>query len=213
MRKLMITLTGPSCSGKTTLQDSLVERYPNLFVRLKSDTTRPRRPGEDDTEYDFITRDQFRDRMLQGDYLQTVDYSGVLYGTRKSEMKSKLESGKALIRIVEPTGVDQFKVACIELEANLVSVFVMEEMETVLYRWLKRLASDKNPDIDFYHRRIITTLDEESNWVNERKYDFYYDLKTCSEAESQWMLSRLATGAISIGAIRNMTPSPLPASQ
>ncbi len=51
-----VTVCGPSGVGKTSFVNSLVQRMPERFARVISFTTRPRRDGEGDHEYTFVSR-------------------------------------------------------------------------------------------------------------------------------------------------------------
>lgn len=58
MKPFIVTITGPSCAGKTTLADQLVKEHD--FVRLITTTTRPSRVGERlGVDYHFVTHDEF----------------------------------------------------------------------------------------------------------------------------------------------------------
>jgi guanylate kinase len=57
MNNTLITLTGPSCAGKTTLEDRLIKAG---FDRVISNTTRAPRRGEiDGVHYHFRTPEWF----------------------------------------------------------------------------------------------------------------------------------------------------------
>ncbi|WP_293643879.1 hypothetical protein [Thiolapillus sp.] len=53
---MIITITGPSCSGKSTLQAQLVETYG--ATPIPTVTTRPPRKGEPINAMRFVTDDQ-----------------------------------------------------------------------------------------------------------------------------------------------------------
>lgn len=208
MNKLMFTITGPSCAGKTTLLATLLSDYPNLFANVISDTTRAPRDGEvHGEEYAFIDEVEFKRNQKNGIYCQTVYYGNVYYGTRYETITSILESGKVPLRVVEPTGVAQFREVCAEFGVDVVAVFVNEDLETIVWRWLQRCRSDSPEKDEVYAYRIIKTIQEEQAWVEQPIYDYYYDLRFKAEAEHLFALSRIANGAISIPMIRRMSPN------
>lgn len=211
---MMFTITGPSCAGKTTLMEALIERAPEIYFKLPSVTTRSRRSGEvDGDEYYFIDEQTFVDHKLDGLFCQTVDYKGVSYGTYTRDLMLAVNKGKVPIRVVEPTGVDDFRICCADLDIDVFSIFVNQSFEVILSRWMERLALDVSDkidkkgqvDYDFYSRRIMATLYEEPNWVHQQVYDFAYDAESQDEESMQYMLDRIARGKIGIDKARRLT--------
>lgn len=82
--KTVITFTGPSCSGKSTLVQNLLNQYPDDFYQLKSITTRKPR-NEFDTEYRFVDEDEFD----KSDLIQSVVYGGNKYGLERKAIDLK----------------------------------------------------------------------------------------------------------------------------
>ena len=69
-----ILLVGRRGAGKTTLARHLVAKHGARMLR--SVTTRARRQGEDDFEYDFVDNAEFE----QADTVERVEYKGNRYG-------------------------------------------------------------------------------------------------------------------------------------
>lgn len=75
-------LMGKSGSGKSTLERELVSRYPNLFYKVVSVTTRKQRDGETDgIDYKFITIEQFNDLDTYDELIQITSFAGNCYGS------------------------------------------------------------------------------------------------------------------------------------
>src|SRR3989338_3480226 len=96
--KLLI-LTGSSQSGKTTLANLLLKD--KNFSRIITSTSRARRPDEDIDAYYFLDESAFKN---ESDFFELENNHGNYYGLLKSEMASKLKSGKKLIYIIDPKG-------------------------------------------------------------------------------------------------------------
>lgn len=74
-------------------------------VLAKSATTRRRRPDErQGREYFFLAASEFEKRIREGDFIEYVKYGPNYYGTLKSEVKAKLESGRNVILEIELEG-------------------------------------------------------------------------------------------------------------
>ena len=105
---LLIVISGPAGSGKGTVNAHLLAT--GDFVYSVSATTRSPRPGEvDGVNYHFITKEDFKNRIENGDMLEHTEYCGNFYGTPKKEAEEVLRSGKNLILEIEVEGAENVK--------------------------------------------------------------------------------------------------------
>jgi len=89
---MILTITGPSASGKTSLARALRVRRPEINL-LKSTTTRTPRPSDMPGEYEYVTESEFTEIEQSGDFIWTVEVHGNRYGTRKSGIDEAASSG------------------------------------------------------------------------------------------------------------------------
>ena len=69
-RALLIVVSGPAGSGKTTLCSRLTEAHPQAIRRVITCTTRAPRAGETDgVDYHFLTRSSFEQQVAAGVFL------------------------------------------------------------------------------------------------------------------------------------------------
>lgn len=175
MKNLIITFTGPSCGGKTTLMEEVIRRFPDQFCRLRSFTSRPRREGEGDKEYDFITQEDAEQLILDKKVIQFVDFKGLLYGTSCDQLEEVFQAGKIGITVVEPTGVTQFRKAATDHGFNHMAFYLEADPATVGKRWAERMMVENVPPekYDMYRQRIGDTFDVElPHWPSAETYDF-----------------------------------------
>ena len=93
-RPLLIVVSGPAGSGKTTLCMRLTESYPQFIHRVITCTTRPPRVGEIDGEdYYFLTRQEFEAQFAAGKFLEKAVVHNNLYGCRKADIAKHLSAG------------------------------------------------------------------------------------------------------------------------
>ena len=110
---LILVISGPAGSGKSTVTKYIKEN-PD-FVFSISRTTRYTRPGEiDGVDYYFVTKDEFRQKLAEDDFLEHAEYCGEMYGTPKSLVYEQIEKGKNVILEIEVEGAMQVKEKCPE---------------------------------------------------------------------------------------------------
>jgi guanylate kinase len=105
-RGKFILVIGPTGSGKSVLISDVKERFPNL-VFTTSCTTREKRPGHENSSYQFLTKEGFEHRIASGDFLEWAQYGANYYGTPRDEVLHALDHGKMLIKEMEVQGVRQ----------------------------------------------------------------------------------------------------------
>ena len=173
MKKFLITITGPSGSGKSELLNKLIAT--GKFARLLSVTTRAPREGEKDgVDYRFTTDAIFRRLLDEDQFVQTVCFRDKSYGTLKSDAEDAVSSGVVPVAIVEPSGIFQFQKFADENGFTLLTIFVQASFDVLVHRYLSRLApSDfESPERVRYHStRIAGIHDEHSNWSSVVKYN------------------------------------------
>ena len=82
-RPRVFIISGPSGVGKDAVIEQLRERFPEAFFAVTA-TTRERRPGEiDGVHYFFLGEDDFRERLAEGEFLESATVYGNLYGVLK----------------------------------------------------------------------------------------------------------------------------------
>ena len=103
----LVIISGPSGAGKSTLL-SEVFRASQLPLRWSvSATTRAPRPGEvDGKDYHYLDYDAFQEKRKQGDFLECFEVygGGDWYGTLKSEVAPRLESGDWVVLEIDVEG-------------------------------------------------------------------------------------------------------------
>jgi THO complex subunit 1 len=93
--KRPIIISGPSGAGKGTLIGMLITKYPKLFGKKASHTTRAPRVGEEDgVHYYFINLETYN-MMRDGDqFLEFNNFNGNDYGTSRKVVEGIVAAGK-----------------------------------------------------------------------------------------------------------------------
>jgi guanylate kinase len=106
---MLVIVSGPSGVGKSTICRSVVAKLDNAFLSI-SMTTRPKSDTETDgKDYWFVSRDEFEEKMNQGQLLEYAEVFGNLYGTPKDKVDQALAEGKIVILEIDVQGGRQVK--------------------------------------------------------------------------------------------------------
>lgn len=109
-RGLLIVLSGPSGVGKGTVRKAIFEEEGIDFQYSISATTRQPRVGEVDGEdYFFVSREEFEQKIVNGDMLEYAQYVNNYYGTPKSFIDETLASGRDVFLEIDVQGALQVK--------------------------------------------------------------------------------------------------------
>lgn len=168
MNPFIVTLTGPSCAGKTTLEKRLKEVG---FAQVISHTTREPRAGEENGKaYHFIDKDEFRRLAGENRFVEMVEFNGNFYGVSAQEIQRVADTGKPIVVIVEPEGLKQIRKYCNKRDWNIFSVFIDNPGQVIAQRFLERAladimtGSDRTNATTIYAKRLGVMLKDECSW-------------------------------------------------
>jgi guanylate kinase len=100
----LVVISAPSGAGKTTIARAVLAAHPTFSFSVSA-TTRPKRDHEHDgVDYFFLSREEFLRRRDAGDFVETEEIYGNLYGTLKSEIDRALAAGRHLLFDVDVKG-------------------------------------------------------------------------------------------------------------
>jgi len=106
---LIIVISAPSGTGKSSICRHLLKVYPEIEFSV-SYTSRQPRPGEvNGKDYHFISRDDFKQRIGQDEFVEWVENYGNFYGTSTGAIERVLNDGKDLLLDIEPRGAKAIK--------------------------------------------------------------------------------------------------------
>jgi len=126
-------------------------------------TTRSPRPGEaDGRDYHFLGREEFMAKRDAGEFLESAEVHGNLYGTLKSEVTGRLERGEDVVMDLDVQGAAQVR-ACGDaaIRIGAVDLFVMPKDNEELLARLSGRGTDSGEVIAL---RMKNALVEVSHW-------------------------------------------------
>lgn len=128
-----IILSSPSGGGKTTIAHRLLAQRSDVGYSVSCTTRNPRRGEQDGVDYHFITRDEFVERRRMGEFIESAEVHGDLYGTLRREISRVLSGGRHVIMDIDVQGARQIR----ESFTNAVSLFLLPPSADVLLERLK----------------------------------------------------------------------------
>ena len=131
MAKLVV-ISGSSGVGKGTVIKEFLKKHPDFKLSI-SCTTRKKRDGEVHGEnYFFLTPEEFNEAISKDDFLEWAEFSGNLYGTRKSFVEECLKNGDNLILEIDTKGALNVKKLIPQAALIFITPPSMEELESRL---------------------------------------------------------------------------------
>ena len=109
MSKIII-FSAPSGSGKSTIINYLMQQGLNLHFSVSATSRPPRGAEQNGVEYYFLTPEDFKQRIAQGEFLQYEEvYKDRFYGTLKSQVDAQLAKGENVVCDVDVLGGQNIK--------------------------------------------------------------------------------------------------------
>ncbi|MEP6857615.1 MAG: guanylate kinase [Gemmatimonadales bacterium] len=148
-----IILSAPSGGGKTTIAHQLLAVREDVGYSV-SCTTRPPRDGElDGRDYHFLSLKDFKRGQAAGEFAESAEVHGHLYGTLRAEVERVLSSGKHVIMDIDVQGSRQFAAAF----PGSVLIFILPPSAEAL---IARLEARGTEDPKSLIRRFRSAKDE-----------------------------------------------------
>jgi guanylate kinase len=196
-RGLLFIVSAPSGTGKTTLVERLVETTPGLRMS-RSYTSRALRTGErDGVDYNFVTRSRFEEMASAGEFLESADVFGNLYGTRAADADAILRTGDDVVLVIDVQGARQVR----RRRADARTIFVMPPSFAVLEQRLRGRSKDSEEAIqrrlEVARREVAAFSDYDFVVVND-ELDTAVERLRCIVVAERARQTRMAPGASAI---------------
>ncbi|CRL09843.1 guanylate kinase [Phaeobacter italicus] len=158
-RGLLIILSSPSGAGKSTLAKRLRAWDPSIQFSVSA-TTRDPRPGEvNGQDYHFISTDQFKTDVTNGDMLEHAHVFGNFYGSPKGPVQGAIDAGQDVLFDIDWQGAQQIRNS--DLGQHTLSIFLLPPS---IHELRRRLESRAQDDAETISRRMQKSWDEISHW-------------------------------------------------
>ncbi len=104
----LVVISGPSGAGKSSIVRRLLED-PRVEFSVSA-TTRERRAGEvHGRHYWFLTKQEFKDRVRAGEFIEFAEVHGNMYGTLRAPMEDAIAAGRIYLIEIDVQGGSQLQ--------------------------------------------------------------------------------------------------------
>lgn len=159
----LIVISAPSGCGKTTIVKAILKKHPDILFSVSA-TTRAIREGEKNgKDYYFLSKEEFKKRIENGDLIEWEEIFGNLYGTLKSEVAKALAENKVMLFDVDVNGAISVKR---NFPDNTLLIFIKPPSLDILKERLIKRNTEDNETIEKRLKRVSMELGE------EEKFDF-----------------------------------------
>ncbi len=158
----LIIISAPSGTGKTSIVSALTESDSQLSLSISHTTRRPRPNEVEGQDYYFVDRDVFQAMVNRGEFLESAEVYGNLYGTSHKWVKESLASGQDVLMEIDYQGAQQIRKAF----PQAISIFILPPSYEQLEERLKQRGQDDQKTIS----RRLATVREEVSHLNEFDY-------------------------------------------
>tara|TARA_Y100001936_G_C16091153_1_gene686333 strand:+ start:2637 stop:3254 length:618 start_codon:yes stop_codon:yes gene_type:complete len=158
----LFILSAPSGTGKTSLSKSLIQRNMDLWLSI-SYTSRLKRANEiEGQDYHFVERNTFEKMLENGEFIESAEIYGNLYGSSKKWINETINSGKDVLLEIDGKGAQQVR----KIFSNVVSIFILPPSLEVLENRL----NNRNQDSKEVIAKRMDSARNEISHVNEYDY-------------------------------------------
>jgi len=166
---VILIVSGPSGTGKTTVCTRVREEMPELKFSVSCTTRAPRAGEQHGKDYYFLSREEFKHRIDNGEFIEYAEVFSNYYGTLKSEVIDRVKLGEDVFLDIDIQGAMQIR-ECSKRDPLLGTccefIFIAPPSLEELEKRLRRRASDSEEQI---MQRLGKSKLEISYWKN---YDY-----------------------------------------
>jgi len=136
----LFIISAPSGAGKTSLVRALLNLDAHIDLSV-SYTTRGPRDGElDGKDYHFVSRETFLAMAKRGEFLESAEVYGNLYGTSQTWISQEIAKGRDILLEIDWQGAAQIR----RLFPECISIFILPPSREALEQRLNGRGKDND---------------------------------------------------------------------
>jgi guanylate kinase len=180
---LIIIISAPSGTGKTTLVKAVMDRLSGLQFSVSCTTRLPRPNEKDGEDYHFVSHSVFQRMVERNEFLEWAEVLGNHYGTPRPDLKKLESEGVDLILDIDTQGA---KKTIKEINTPIL-IYLLPPSQKLLRERLINRGFDSLEMVKFRLSNAQRDI-EEAHWyhyviINDRIEDAVEKLKSIIIAE------------------------------
>ena len=186
---LIIVISAPSGTGKTTIVRELIKNNENLVASV-SYTTRKKRANEiDGKDYAFVSSELFVSMVEEKSFLEHAKVFDCFYGTPKKEVEDSLNKGLNVILEIDWQGAMQIK----RERPDCLMLFIIPPSKEELMFRLRKRGTDSNNEIRL---RFDEALNDINQYENFDKVFINEDVRSTVQAINAFIKNPSKAGSL-----------------
>jgi len=150
---MLVLLSGVSGAGKDTIKKELIKRMENV-ISIPSYTDRLPREGEENGKiYNFISTEEFENKIKQNELYEYSVHHEHYYGTSKQILNDAIDSGKVVVKDIEVNGTENL-LKLLKDEIDIVTIFLRVPKEELRRRLEHRVEKASIKEIELRLNRF-----------------------------------------------------------
>jgi guanylate kinase len=145
---LLLVLSAPSGTGKTTLAHRFRAAHPDAVFSISATTRPPRGAEKEGVDYHFVTPERFAELVAAGAFAEFAEVHGHRYGTLRSTVDAALSAGRVAVFDIDVQGGESIRTAW---PRETAAVFLLPPTVAELERRLRGRSTDSE---DVIRRRL-----------------------------------------------------------
>jgi guanylate kinase len=185
-KPLLLILSAPSGTGKTTLARRLVAANPGAIFSISYTTRAPRGAERDGVDYHFVSEERFQEMIASGAFVEWAQVHGHHYGTPRAVIAEAEARGALAVFDIDVQGGESIK----KQHPEAVRALVLPPSLAELERRLRARSTDDDATVRrrLHAARIEIRLALSAGYeywvVNDALDRAYADLEAIVRAES-----------------------------
>ena len=163
MSTVLLILSAPSGTGKTTLARRLVLAHPDAIFSVSYTTRAPRGKERDGVDYHFVDEARFTQMIAEGAFLEHAEVHGHRYGTPRAVVDEARRRGALAVFDIDVQGGEAIRARHPEAVRVLILPPSLEELE-------RRLRSRSTDDDATVRKRLEAARRE---ILRARSYEYW----------------------------------------
>ena len=186
---LIIVISAPSGTGKTTIVRELIKNNENLVASV-SYTTRKKRANEiEGKDYTFVSSELFVSMVEEKSFLEHAKVFDCFYGTPKKEVEDSLNKGLNVILEIDWQGAMQIK----RERPDCLMLFIIPPSKEELMFRLRKRATDSDNEIRL---RFDEALNDINQYENFDKVFINEDVRSTVQAINAFIKNPSKAGSL-----------------